>query len=217
MAEDRRPEERDWQRQWLLDQVALEAADLVEERERQRSRDPEYSEYKKGFREGLMLGFAKTGMTDATTDANGVATFTYTSNAPGTDTVRACSETGGTENDICDGTEPNDTAEVTWGTSLPKVDVTARAGRSSVERGSNVGIVGAVEPSHAGTEVVLQRSRDGGWRPVASDDLNARSRYRFVIEAGWRGRRTFRVLWRAQDGDHAANSSRNVVIRTMRP
>ena len=69
---------------------------------------------------GPNAGLQQAGMTDATTDANGVATFTYTSNYPSgthTDTVRACSETGGTENDICDGTEPRDTATVTWQTS----------------------------------------------------------------------------------------------------
>ncbi len=93
-----------------------------------------------------------------------------------------------------------------------KVKITAQAGRSSVERGSKVAIVGRVQPDHDGTDVLLQRKRDSGWQTIDRDELNDRSRFRFVVSAGWRGRRTFRVLWRAQDDEHAANKSRNVVI-----
>lgn len=98
-----------------------------------------------------------------------------------------------------------------------KVKITARAGRRSVERGASVGIVGRVQPNHGGTTVLLQRRRGGRWVTIDRDDLNGRSRYRFVVDASWRGRRTFRALWRAQDDEHATNNSSNVVIRTTRP
>ncbi|HYO61008.1 MAG TPA: hypothetical protein VEU29_03830 [Actinomycetota bacterium] len=97
-----------------------------------------------------------------------------------------------------------------------KVKVTGRSGRRSVERGSKVGIVGRVKPDHDGTTVVLQRRKGRSWKTVRSDELNVRSRYRFVVKAGWQGRRTFRVLWRSQDEEHATNASRNIVIRATR-
>jgi hypothetical protein len=65
---------------------------------------------------GPNQGLAQAGMLDATTDANGVATFTYTSNVVGTDTIVACSETGGSENDQCDAGEPSGQATKTWQT-----------------------------------------------------------------------------------------------------
>jgi uncharacterized repeat protein (TIGR01451 family) len=97
-----------------------------------------------------------------------------------------------------------------------KVKITARAGRRSVPRGGSVGIVGRVQPDHDGTTVLLQRRRGGRWVTIGRDELNGRSRYRIVLEANWRGRRTFRAVWRAQDDDHEANNSRRVVIRTTR-
>jgi hypothetical protein len=65
---------------------------------------------------GPNAGLAQAGMTDAVTDANGVATFTYTSNVSGTDTILACSETGGSENDTCNAGEPSATGSKTWQT-----------------------------------------------------------------------------------------------------
>ncbi len=65
---------------------------------------------------GPNAGLAQAGMTDAVTDANGVATFTYTSNAVGTDNIEAWSETGGSENDTPNGGEPQATATKTWQT-----------------------------------------------------------------------------------------------------
>ena len=102
-------------------------------------------------------------------------------------------------------------------TVLVKVKITGRAGRRSVERRANVGISGRVQPDHDGTEVVLQRRRGGRWVKVAEDELDTRSRYRFVLRANWRGRRTFRVVWPSQDANHEANQTRNIVIRTTRP
>jgi hypothetical protein len=98
-----------------------------------------------------------------------------------------------------------------------KVKITARAGRRSVPRGNSVGIGGRVQPDHDGTTVLLQRRKGGSWVTIARDDLNARSRYRFVVKANWRGRRAFRALWRAQDDEHETNNSRRVVIRATRP
>ena len=65
---------------------------------------------------GANAGLAQAGMTDAVTDANGAATFTYTSNVTSTDTIFACSETGGSENDNCNLGEPRATAFKTWQT-----------------------------------------------------------------------------------------------------
>jgi hypothetical protein len=101
-------------------------------------------------------------------------------------------------------------------TVLVKVKVTARAGRRTVDRGARVGIAGAVRPDHGGTEVVLQRRKGGRFVNVAREDLNGRSRYRFVVRAGWGGRRVFRVVWQAQDDEHESNQSSNVVIRVRR-
>lgn len=98
-----------------------------------------------------------------------------------------------------------------------KVKVTARSSRRSVERGRSVRITGQVQPDHDGTDVLLQRRKGGRWVTIASDELDSRSRYRFVVEAKWRGRRTFRTLWRAQDEEHETNNSRRVVVRTTRP
>ncbi|MDQ4125603.1 MAG: DUF11 domain-containing protein [Actinomycetota bacterium] len=98
-----------------------------------------------------------------------------------------------------------------------KVKITGRAGRRSVERGSTVGIVGRVKPDHDGTEVLLQRRKGRRWVTIARADLNVRSRYRFVVDAGWKGRRTFRTVWEAQDQEHESNNSKNIVIRTTRP
>jgi uncharacterized repeat protein (TIGR01451 family) len=99
---------------------------------------------------------------------------------------------------------------------LVQVKVTARAGRQSIPRGDSVGITGRVRPDHDGTTVLLQRRKGSRFVTIASAELNARSRFRFVVTGNWRGRRVFRVLWRAQDDEHETNNSRNVVIRTTR-
>lgn len=98
-----------------------------------------------------------------------------------------------------------------------KVKITGRAGQRSVQRGNSVGITGRVQPDHDGTTVLLQRRKGSGrWVTIDRADLNGRSRYRFVMDAGWRGRRTFRAVWKAQDDDHEGNKSQNIVIRTTR-
>jgi hypothetical protein len=101
--------------------------------------------------------------------------------------------------------------------STVKVKITRRSSRRSLERGTSVRISGRVQPDHDGTSVVLQRKKGRRWVAVDRTDLDGRSRYRFVVDAGWRGRRTFRTLWKAQDDEHAANRSRGIVIRTTRP
>ncbi len=97
-----------------------------------------------------------------------------------------------------------------------KVSITIRASRRSVARGGQVAIAGRVSPDHPRTDVVLQRRKGGRFVRVARDELDGRSRYRFVVEAKWKGRRTFRVLWKVQDEEHASNRSDNVVVRTRR-
>lgn len=101
-------------------------------------------------------------------------------------------------------------------TIVVKVKVTARTGQRRVQRGDRVGIVGRVRPDHDGTTVVLQRRKGGRWVKADQARLNGRSLYRFPLRANWRGSRTFRVLWRSQDDEHATNNSRRVVIRTTR-
>ena len=100
---------------------------------------------------------------------------------------------------------------------IVKVKVTGRASDRSVKRGARVAVAGRVQPDHDGTNVVLQRRKGGRFVNVAQVALDGRSRYRFGLRANWRGRRTFRVLWRSQDDEHATNNSRNIVIRTTRP
>lgn len=66
---------------------------------------------------GPHVGLVQAGMTDQVSNADGLATFTYTGTGAGTDTIQACSETGGSENDVCNGGEPNDVAFATWTSS----------------------------------------------------------------------------------------------------
>lgn len=70
---------------------------------------------------GPNAGLVLPAMTDAVTDAGGVATFTYSSTVAGTDEIVACSEAGGTENDACDAGEPSGTAFKTWQTIGPSM------------------------------------------------------------------------------------------------
>ena len=80
--------------------------------------------------QGPNAGLSQAGMTDAVTNVNGQATFTYSSNATGTDTILACSETGGSENDQCNLGEPRDDATKTWQTApvtIARVDLDMQA------------------------------------------------------------------------------------------
>jgi len=89
---------------------------------------------------GPNAGLTQAGMTDAVTNAAGQATFTYTSNAVGTDTIVACTETGGSENDTCDAGEPNAQATKTWQTGpvttgAVNLDMQARQQSTAVNPG----------------------------------------------------------------------------------
>lgn len=100
-------------------------------------------------------------------------------------------------------------------TVLVKVKVSSTASKFRPERGETVRFVGKVTPNHRGTKAILQRKKGQRWVKVAVDQLNQRSRFRFVVDADWRRERVFRVLWRSQDDDHAAGRSRNMRIITQ--
>jgi hypothetical protein len=59
---------------------------------------------------------------------------------------------------------------------------------------------------------VLQFKKGDGWKRVATDKLNRRSRYSFRVDVSW-GKRTFRVVWPSQDDDHAKGTSRRKTVR----
>ena len=77
---------------------------------------------------------------------------------------------------------------------------------STVNRNSRVTLSGKVSPLHAGRTVTLQRYRDGRWRSVKSDALNAKSRYSFRLGTSTRGRYRYRVVMPAHT-DHLRGCS----------
>lgn len=99
--------------------------------------------------QGPNAGLVQAGMTDATTDANGNATFTYTSSVTGQDTIVACSETGGSENDTCNAGEPTATAFKTWQTG--PVTTNAVALDMDADDGANAGATGNPGQCELGT------------------------------------------------------------------
>ncbi|MDQ4065368.1 MAG: hypothetical protein M3161_04915 [Actinomycetota bacterium] len=95
-----------------------------------------------------------------------------------------------------------------------RVRVTIGASDTRVGRGQQVKIIGRVNPGHDRDRVILQRKKGNRWVRVDADRLNNKSRYRFSLEADWRNRRAFRVIWPPQDDDHVRGTSRRIVIRT---
>jgi hypothetical protein len=83
-------------------------------------------------------------------------------------------------------------------------------------RGTDVRIVVRVSPAHRGTEVLLERKKGNRFVRVAAADLSRRGRATFTVTAGWRGDRTFRGKWVAQDDDHESSTSRGLEIHTER-
>ena len=68
-------------------------------------------------------------------------------------------------------------------------------------------ISGAVRARHPGKTVHLQRYRDGAWRNVTFDALDAQSRYAFGLGTANRGTYRYRVT-KAGDTDHLRGVSR---------
>ena len=100
-------------------------------------------------------------------------------------------------------------------TVLVSVRVTIHSSDALVEQGTFFTISGAVRPRHRGTTVILQRKRVKGWVNLSRERLNRRSRYEFLLAAGWEGERTFRVKWKGQDLDHEGNVSRILTLRSV--
>jgi hypothetical protein len=74
---------------------------------------------------------------------------------------------------------------------------------------------GRVTPAHDGTQLIIQRLRNGAWvnvrSTVARHGSRSSSRYRKRIRIRRSG--TFRVLANVGDGDHVASASRSVRLR----
>jgi len=134
--------------------------------------------------QGPNAGLAQAGMTDAVTDANGVATFTYTSNATGTDEIRACSETGGTENDTCGPGEPTATAFKTWQTG--PVTTNAVALDMDADDGAavnNSGNPGQCELTTGGADTNRESTATNQIDPTAGGQLAASNFHRICAAA----------------------------------
>ena len=86
-------------------------------------------------------------------------------------------------------------------------------GDNTPERGTNFRIHGRVRPSHDGTEIKLQRLKDGRWVSLFRQDLSDRSTFSFLPLATWEGDRRFRLRWPRADFDHIAGYSRVFVVR----
>ncbi len=73
---------------------------------------------------------------------------------------------------------------------------------------------GRITPAHDGTQMLIQRLRNGQWvtvRTTTSRHRGSRSRYRKRVRIRRSG--TFRVVANIADGDHIASSSRSVRLR----
>jgi hypothetical protein len=89
---------------------------------------------------------------------------------------------------------------------LVKVKVTIKV----VDGRNGPKVTGKVSPNHRRTKVTLQRKKGGGWKKVARDTLNRRSRYLFT-DINKSGR--YRVVWPQQHEDHVKGVSRGKRVR----
>jgi len=133
--------------------------------------------------QGPNAGLSQAGMTDAVTDANGVATFTYTSQAVGTDTIVACSETGGTENDTCNPGEPTATATKTWQTGPVQTNGVALDMDADDQAGVPVGNPGGCELTTAGTDPNRESTATNTVNPTPGGTLAAGNFHRICAAA----------------------------------
>jgi hypothetical protein len=142
---------------------------------------------------GPNAGLAQAGMLDAVTDANGNATFTYTSNATGTDTIMACSESGGTENDTCNqgtgqnlnqgaGGEPTAIANKTWQTGPVTTNAVALDMDADDQAGVPVGNPGGCELA-SGTDANRETTATNQIDPTPGGQLAAGNFHRICAAA----------------------------------
>lgn len=133
--------------------------------------------------QGPNAGLSQAGMTDATTDANGVATFTYTSQAVGTDTIVACSETGGTENDTCNAGEPSATATKTWQTGPVQTNAVALDMDADDQAGNPIGNPGGCELTTGGADANRESTAQNTIDPTPGGTLSAGNFHRICAAA----------------------------------
>ncbi|MDQ3915083.1 MAG: Ig-like domain-containing protein [Actinomycetota bacterium] len=134
---------------------------------------------------GPNAGLAQAGMTDAVTDANGNATFTYTSNALGTDTIEACSETGGTENDVCNPGqgEPQATASKTWQSGPVTTNAVALDMDADDQAGVPLGNPGGCELTTGGADPNRESTATNTIDPTPGGQLAAGNFHRICAAA----------------------------------
>jgi hypothetical protein len=116
---------------------------------------------------------------------------------------------------------PGETKEDPEATSTPvtvlsKVSMSARTRSLTPERGSKIEIAAQVRPPHPGSEAVLQRKTEKGWRNALRKRANDRG-FTFKLKAKWKGKRVFRVTWIKSDEDHEPSSSNRLKIKTLKP
>jgi hypothetical protein len=96
----------------------------------------------------------------------------------------------------------------------PVVGVKAKRVRRTA-RGAIYRFSGRVTPAHDGTQIAIQRLRDGAWVTISGTIAKHRSskasRYRKSVRLRRGG--TFRVFAGTNDGDHVASVSRSVKLR----
>ena len=141
--------------------------------------------------------------TTATTDAEG---FYQAVIAPEATAVWTAAATGpGGESIVSDGFRgPKVVPEVSIALS------NRRAGSGYVEI-----FTGVVEPTHAGSRVLVQRRSGGSWRTIATGKLNGRSRYSVSWPLPMRtATYQFRTLLPAH-ADHEAGVSRTATLRVV--
>lgn len=90
--------------------------------------------------------------------------------------------------------------------------VTATPSATTAAPGSRIRISGAVQPSHSGQPVTLQRRTSTGWTDVQRVRLNSRSRYRFDVQLPDRSTRIVYRIRKPADTDHAAATSPRLAI-----
>lgn len=140
-----------------------------------------------------LLGSVQTG-------ADG--TFQFVENNPSASSDYLASYSGDGEN------LPSDSSLMRLGI---RPGVIFNSSASSLPRGSNVQLSGAVVPGHPGKKVWLQRldGPTGEWKFVQQITLDGNSRYQFLFKSNGNFCLLFRIAYPTQDTDHLWNVSRN--------
>lgn len=112
-----------------------------------------------------------------------------------------------TSTENCEGSRSMpEPVEVRAGVIVRRRHCDSAVGSDGVRGYTQVTARGSVAPNHRGTKVRLQRrKRSGGWRTLAGDRLNARSRFGlFGPTCGGR----YRVVWRKQAPENLRGEAR---------